>query len=316
VTKEQPANAVSTLLNENIRMFASAFCGSSRELFVDRDGKLVHPGEFGAFREAVTRDYLKAFVPQRMAVDTGFVVNANGRISSQCDIVIYDRTVTPLLQSANRQRFFPVESVCAVGEVKSIVTLSELKVALRKLANVKMLRDSLYEPSYIHCTKEEETSRAKFSPQTDEVDQFVTFLICERFDFNLAEHAQELLECYVSESPQIPVNLRHNFVLSIQNGLLTYLHPEVDALYPFPMKSTVVFEYDAGTDIEAGVVKGKGLRNRVILPSQGSFEHIRQFSTMFHQALSVVSVLFPDMGNYIASQDDVHWLDVDHVRGF
>ena len=311
MTKEQSANALSTLLNENIRIFKSAFCESSRELFVDRNGKLVPPGEFGVYREAVTRDYLNAFIPQRMAMDTGFIVNAEWRISSQCDIIVYDKTVTPLLQNANRQRFFPIESVCAVGEIKSIVDLAQLKAALIKLAKVKSLRDTLFEPSYVHCAKEEGASKAIFSPDRDEVDQIVTFLICERFDFNLVDNAKDILEGYVSESPTLSVNLRHNFVLGIQNGLLTYCHPKKNVLYPFPMKATKVMDCSGGIDPKSAAIIGKKLPNRVILPSEGSFEHIRMFSTMFHQALSQTSVFFPDMGRYIAPQEDVSWLDFD-----
>ena len=316
MTKEQPKNAITTLLNENIRLFASAFCDSSRELFVDRDGQLVHPGEFGTFREALTCDYLKAFVPQRLGIDSGFVVTASGKISSQCDIVIYDRSVTPLIQNANRQKFFPVESVCAVGEVKSVLTLSKLKSTLRKLAEVKMLRDSLSSPSYVHCSKIEGASKAIFAPERDELDQFVTFLVCERFDFDLQQNAKEILNCYVETSPIIPVNLRHNMVLSIENGLLTYIHKNDDLLYPFPMKSTVVVDYEGSSEPKSSYIKGKGLRNRFVIPCKGSFEHIRHFSTMFHQSLSTVSIFFPDMGLYVQPQDDVQWIDHDYVRGF
>lgn len=34
---------------------------------------------------------------------------------------------------------------------------------------------------------------------------------------------------------------------------------------------------------------------------------------MLHQALTLVSVFFPDMGRYIQAQDDVRWKDVDSM---
>lgn len=309
MTRQQAGNAFQALLDEKMRVFADAFCNGSRQLFVDERGALVHPGEFGVYREAITMDYLRAFTPQRMAVDSGFVVTASGRISNQCDIVIYDRSVTPLLQNDNRQRFFPVESVCAIGEVKSMLSLADLKTALLKLAGVKFLRDTVQEPTYVHCVKEEARA-SRYEPHLDERDQIVTFLLCEAFSFDIAEKMEEVLSCYVQDHPMYPSNLRHNFILSIQDGLLTYLHPS-GVLFPFPSKSTEVAHFDNTEEIKRITVEPRRMKNRLVRPQPGSFEHIRHFSTMLHQALSVVSVLFPDMGRYIEAQDDVQYKDVD-----
>lgn len=314
MTKQQSGNAIQALLNEKIRTYADAFCEGSRQLFVDSEGALVHPGEFGSFRESITRDYLQAFVPQRMAIDTGFVVTASGKVSTQCDVVIYDRSVTPLLQNANRQRFFPVESVCAIGEVKSVLKLVDLKKALRKLAMVKSLRDSLYEPWYVHCSKEEGL-RSKFEPERDERDQLVSFLICERFDFDFAENAEEILSCYLEAHPKFPVNLRHNFVLSINDGLLTYLHPKKDGtLFPFPTKITEVAIFGDAGELKSVSLQARALTNRALIPFPASFEHMRHFSSMLHQALTAVSVLFPDMSRYIPSQDEILFKDIEPPR--
>jgi hypothetical protein len=311
MTKQQAGNALQALLDEKMRVFADAFCDGSRRLFVDDSGRLVHPGEFGSYREDVTKDYLRAFVPQRMAIDSGFVVTASGRISTQCDLIIYDRSVTPLLQNDNRQRFFPIESVCAVGEVKSVMSLTDLKAALLKLAGVKLLRDTLYDPSYVHCAKENGLA-SKYEPHRHELDQVVTFLICEAFSFDIADKMEEVLSCYVQDHPKYPSNLRHNFVLSIRDGLLTYLHPS-GTLFAFPSKSTEVAHFDNTAELQRLTIEARRMKNRLVLPFPGSFEHLRHFSTMLHQALTTVSVLFPDMGRYIQAQDDVRYKDVDAV---
>ncbi|MPV71504.1 DUF6602 domain-containing protein [Burkholderia sp. BE17] len=311
MTKQQAGNALQALLDEKMRVFADAFVDGSRRLFVDDKGALVHPGEFGSYREAITKDYLSAFVPQRMAIDSGFVVTASGRISTQCDIVIYDRSVTPLLQNDHKQRFFPMESVCAVGEVKSVLSLGDLKTALRKLAGMKSLRDTLYEPSYVHCSKKQGLASI-YEPHRDERDQIVTFLLCEAFSFDIADNLEEVLACYMQEHPQYPSNLRHNFVLSIGDGLLTYLHPS-GTLCQFPSRLTEVVHFDNTEEPQRVTLEARRMKNRLVMPLPGSFEHLRHFSTMMHQALMVVSVLFPDMGRYIQAQDDVLYKDVDVV---
>lgn len=133
----QNDSPLQALLDQKILNFVSAFCDSSRQMFVNTEGVLIHPGEFGTYREAITKEFLKAFVPQRLGIDSGFVINTTGRVSTQCDLVMYDKSSTPLLNNENLQRFFPAESVCAVGEVKSVLSLAGLKSALRKLAAVK-----------------------------------------------------------------------------------------------------------------------------------------------------------------------------------
>jgi hypothetical protein len=312
MTKQQSDNAVQSLLEEKLRNFAAAFCGSSRKLFVDAQGTLVHSGEFGAYREAIVREYLRSFMPQRMAIDTGFLVNSSGSISHQCDVVIYDKSITPLLQSESYQRFYPIESVCAVGEVKSVVSLSELKVALRKMARAKSMRETLHEPYYVHCTKEE-ANRSVFQPTRDEQDQLVTFLICEKFSFDVAANIEEVLSCYAEELPHYPVNLRHNFILSIEDGLICYVAPS-GALYPYSNKSTIVDDYEGTDELKSTRIEMRMMKNRLILCQQGSFEHLRHFSVMFHSAISLASIFFPDMGRYIKSQDDVMYKDIDPVR--
>ncbi|WP_152035320.1 DUF6602 domain-containing protein [Paraburkholderia terricola] len=311
MTKQQVGNALQALLDEKMRVFAEAFVDGSRRLFVDDKGALVHPGEFGSYREAITHVFLRAFIPQRMAADSGFVVTSSGHISTQCDVVIYDRSVTPLLQNDYKQRFFPLESVCAVGEVKSVMSLADLKAALRKLSGVKSLRDTLYEPRYVHCVKEDGLA-SEYEPHRDERDQIITFLICEGFAFDIADKMEEVLSCYIQEHPQYPSNLRHNFVLSIRDGLLTYVHHS-GPLFPFPTKSTEVVHYDNTSEPQRVTVEGRRMKNRLVMPHPGSFEHLRHFSTMMHQALTIVSVLFPDMGRYIQAQDDVWYKDVDAV---
>ncbi|BCG24971.1 hypothetical protein TUM18999_31620 [Pseudomonas tohonis] len=233
MSRQQAENAFSTLLDQKIRSFVASFIDSSRQLFVDENGKLVHSQEFGVYREKIVSEFLKLFAPERMGVDTGFVVNSGGKISTQCDIILFDKTVTPLIRDDHHQRFFPIESVCAVGEIKSHLTLAELKKSLRKLAKLKSLRDTLYQPAYAYTLKAGGLHGSTFEPECDERDQLFTFLICESFNFDVKKHLHDIVGCYNEEPPKHPFCHRHNIILSLKDGLMAYLHPS-GALWSFP----------------------------------------------------------------------------------
>ncbi len=250
---------------------------------------------------------VRQFTPERMAVDTGFVVTSGGQVSTQCDIVVYDKTATPMIRNESNQRFFPVESVCAVGEIKSVLQLGAAKKALRKLAATKSLRDTLWKPSYVYCGKGEGRSDG-FKPETDERDQMITFLICEKFSFDVEANLRELVDCYVAELPTRPFCHRHNLILSISDGLLCYLHSS-GCTYPFPSKLT---DFEGGNgEITSESVR---LKHRWIRPSANSIEHIRHFCSMLHTALAAVSVLFPDLALYIQGKEDVMFFDIDQTQ--
>lgn len=102
------ANRVFTALaNQTIDSFVSAFVALSEEVFYDqKTGKLRHPGEFGAFRERVCADFLRPFIPSYLRVGSGFLINSNDEVSTQCDLVVYDSQYTPLITDAQNSRFF------------------------------------------------------------------------------------------------------------------------------------------------------------------------------------------------------------------
>lgn len=73
----------------------------------------------GVLREALLDELLRHFLPLQLGTGTGLVVNSAGDQSSQIDIVIYDKRVSPPLVRVERGQLFPWESVIATIEVKS-----------------------------------------------------------------------------------------------------------------------------------------------------------------------------------------------------
>src|SRR5690606_33809183 len=130
---------------------SASYSGTSKELFYDTENKkLTHSLEFGLYRESICKDFLKFIIPSRLEIDDGFLLSTkNNNISTQCDIVIYDPTHTPLYETEKKQRFFLIETVVSIGEVKSKLTKDSLKKTINKLARIKSIRRDNDTPSII-----------------------------------------------------------------------------------------------------------------------------------------------------------------------
>lgn len=114
---------------------------SGKRMRADLLQRLVrHPGELGADREEIIRQFLRAYLPKRYDISTGFAFDSHGSISEQLDIVICDLQVCPRFETAGGTRFYPCESVVAVGQVKSSLrTRKEFRKALANLESAKSL---------------------------------------------------------------------------------------------------------------------------------------------------------------------------------
>ena len=212
---------IDELIEERIDGFRSAFAQRAKVLFRDdsKQNRLSHPGEFGTYREGIVRDFLQSFLPQRLAIDTGFVVNALGEVSGQIDLVIYDPSLTPSLESKNRQKFFPVETVIAVGEVKSDVNRDQFTDALIQISKVKEIRSTLTDEASA-AVRWYALGNTEYDPDMIPFDQVFTFLICNRIAFPLrgVSFPSTLNDIYKS----VAYAHRHSSILSLEDGLLHY----------------------------------------------------------------------------------------------
>lgn len=101
--------------------------------------EISHRQSAGEAREEALAVLLRKYLPVRVGVDRGFVIDALGNESRQLDVVIYDRTVGTVFEVSG-VKYFPCESVLAVGEVKSDIGSSDkLEDALLKLKSAKAL---------------------------------------------------------------------------------------------------------------------------------------------------------------------------------
>ena len=132
------------IIKRKIDLFLSTFITESERIF-NKDDRLIHPGEYGMYRERCLKELLRNIIPEKYRIGDGFIINVEGEVSTQCDILIYDPNIIPVTDN-EVARFYPAEGIIAINEVKSTLSKSELSEALYKMAKNKMLfsnRESL-----------------------------------------------------------------------------------------------------------------------------------------------------------------------------
>ena len=274
-------NIFDQLLRNNIEKFVYDFKEMSRQVFVSGDGKQIHSGEFGSYRERIVRNLIKPFLPNRLEIGTGFIITADNKISTQCDVIIYDKTNTPILENYE-QRFFPIECVVGVIEVKSKITKQEFKEALIKLSKIKDLRNYVDSDKYIF---KDGNPGKKFETKEFVRNQLATVLLCESIDGNLDSNLNSF---FFDVYEGIDKSLYHNMVLSLENGCFLYIvdKDNVPIFHSY-------FDY-----------KISSFDNYLIYPiEQGyRYEHIALFLDYFNMLISSISVMFIEITNYLGKK--------------
>ena len=270
------SSVLQALTAERIERLKLSF-SSSRSAFWDEEKKkLLHAGEYGVYRERAVQELLRLYIPGELEIGTGFVITSKGSVSTQCDLIVYDASKTPRIVTDSHQAFFPVESVLAVGEVKSdIDSANELNEHLEKLAAIKKLREEIANPSPYRSYKNE-----GFMPHVKPFDQMFTFLICNKLKFHPKASN-------ISYSADIEPRFQHNVVISIQDGGYFYHTDDGPPNYYYPATGTKTHSH-----------------NWVSATEEEIPFHFRLFLAGFYNAMILVTLLEPDMALYLS--DDLY----------
>ena len=104
---------------------------------------LDHPVTKGNHCESAWIDFFRSFLPNKYAVDKGFVFDSEGKISEQIDIIIYDALYAPLIFGTDAgEKYVTAESVYAVFDSKSEINKATLEYTNKKVGSVKALKRS------------------------------------------------------------------------------------------------------------------------------------------------------------------------------
>lgn len=110
---------------------------------------LEHPGTKGDSLEDIWIKWLREYLPNRYNVDKAIIIDSEGHLSQQIDLVIYDQQYTPFVFNQNGALYIPAEGVYAVFEVKPDLngriqkkghSISYIKYAGQKIESVRKLQ--------------------------------------------------------------------------------------------------------------------------------------------------------------------------------
>lgn len=101
---------------------------------------ILHPGTKGDSSELHWLGMLDKYLPARYRAAKAFVMDVDGRLSEQIDIVIFDQQYSPFLFHDAGARYVPAESVYCVFEIKQDLSKDEIAYAAGKIASVRTLK--------------------------------------------------------------------------------------------------------------------------------------------------------------------------------
>jgi hypothetical protein len=113
------------------------------------DGNVEHPVAKGTLTEDRWVNFLKTYIPERYKADKAFVIDSDGNISEEIDIVIYDRQYSPFIFKRNNTKYIPAESVYAVFEVKPTMNKTNILYAAKKISSVRKLKRTSAKIPYV-----------------------------------------------------------------------------------------------------------------------------------------------------------------------
>lgn len=174
---------------------------------------IPHSGELGIAREEILRRFLRDNLPHRYEVSSGFVFDSSGEISQQLDIIIADALVAPRFEVPGSIRFYPCESVVAVGQVKTHVSSRrEMWDAIDNLRSVSLLDRTADGQAVCDRTGQ------PLNPRENHLHRIFTFLIILERSLS-GELARELLLEVVQRSEP---HLWPNVIVALEKYVLTY----------------------------------------------------------------------------------------------
>jgi len=215
----------------------STFRTISRQLRLEFDQlaeEISHNQTAGEAREEALRRQLAKYLPRRVGIDRGFVIDAHGGQSKQIDVVIHDATVGTVFDVGG-VKYFPCETVIAVGEVKSdIRSKKKLEDALEKIRSVKQLDRSNKGRNLIISGPGVSITGLQFDPTTQHRDQIFGFI------FTSTSMTKESIIGHL-QSCNEGTERRHwmNLFCAVNRFLISYECPE--RLYPSAMDATWLY---------------------------------------------------------------------------
>ncbi len=120
--------------------------------------RIAHPGMVGRIRQIMVENLLKPLLPEGFHIGAGKITDAKGNLSSETDVIIYDRRSIPPVLYDEKEGVFPVETVHYSIEIKSRLTAAELVDSVKNGIRLRSLFQGHFPHSAIFAFESDLTS--------------------------------------------------------------------------------------------------------------------------------------------------------------
>lgn len=127
-------------LGDSLRNASAQTMEACKQIYARVDNRAAR----GEVRDFITKEFLRKYVPDTYGIERGFIITCDGHTSYEQDIIIYDKTKTPLLCKHGNSHVLPVEGVYITTEVHSLLTFEDLERCVEDTERIKKLRKSAY----------------------------------------------------------------------------------------------------------------------------------------------------------------------------
>ena len=103
-----------------------------------------HPSAIGTAHEGIVRRFLQRYIPKRLAVSEGFIIDAQNKPSKQCDIIIWSHLDFSPYHQEGDFVIVPAAAVKAVIEVKTKLDKKFTKEAFQNLHAARKASSNIY----------------------------------------------------------------------------------------------------------------------------------------------------------------------------
>jgi hypothetical protein len=173
-----------------------------------KDSKILNLNNFdsGLEAEKILTNTLRKLFPTRYSIYKGILSDRHGCTSGEHDIILFNETWFPLLTGNDEnahKKYFPIEGVYAIGEVKQTLTVDSLDEGIEKLVKAQRLyRPQVGVNRYTENRKKGDRDLGTANPlftflvAFNQDSQFQTEEIFSRFfEINKRLYRQEMVRC-------------------------------------------------------------------------------------------------------------------------
>ncbi len=123
-----------------------------REALAEVRETFKHSGNKGTNTEYIFRDFVRQYLPRRLEIGNGEIIDSFGNRSGQADIVIVNED-HPFTFTSSKPGLFFIEGILSVGEVKTTLTTQELKNTLKSSLCYKKLKMKHGKGEMVHANE-------------------------------------------------------------------------------------------------------------------------------------------------------------------